>query len=162
MLLFYYIVHTSTENLLWCCIWSCRRCGWACPDHTGSTRPCHWLWSSRGTHSSTYRGSLRQRDKKCIKNNTNLTVCIFESGPPQWGRSAHKFHSHRRNHTRRSGSRRVGMCLVGWSQPWSGWKCFSVGWKKGFVTDVCSYRRSWAQRWRAIRPIILVYLPQQR
>lgn len=55
--------HTGIEILLWCCIWSCRHCGWACPGRTGSTRPCHWQWSSPHTAGTARRTSLIERDR---------------------------------------------------------------------------------------------------
>lgn len=54
---------TSTVNSPWCCIWSCRRCGSAFPTHTGSTRPCRWRWSSRGSSSRRNHSSLTRREK---------------------------------------------------------------------------------------------------
>lgn len=57
-------IHIGVEILLWCCIWSCRRCGWACPGRTGSTRPCHWRWSSLHTAGTARCTSLVGRERK--------------------------------------------------------------------------------------------------
>lgn len=57
-------LHTGIEILLWCCIWSCRRRGWACPGRTGSTRPCHWRWSSLHTAGTARCTSLIERERK--------------------------------------------------------------------------------------------------
>lgn len=57
-------VSISTENLLWCCIWSCRRCVSTCSSPICSTRPCHSQRSNRGMGSTRGHSSLNHRDNR--------------------------------------------------------------------------------------------------
>lgn len=65
--------HAGVEVLLWCCIWSCRRCGWAFPGRTGSTRPCRWRWSSPYTAGTAMSPSLVEREMETSQEKP--TVC---------------------------------------------------------------------------------------
>lgn len=99
-------------NLLGCCIWSCRHCGWTCSHPISSTRPCRWRWSSRGTAGRTSRRGLIQREDRNIniqRGQISEIFCFVFFFP----REAHRFHSPRNSRTGRSGIQTAGIVQVG-------------------------------------------------
>lgn len=111
----YYTVFipTGIEILLWCCIWSCRRCGWACPGRTGSTRPCHWRWSSLHTagtarctslieREETVRGRRRSAPEKnpggTVLTNAAVIAAFHQAGLELWRLESTRLVGHSHDH----------------------------------------------------------------